>query len=640
MVFGTGALSARVTGEVMSDLAPQFSVPAGTDSLRIALSDAHRELDLIYGLEQRLETETHGQARLSRLLRELTHHIGMSYSVLLVPSRRIRIRIAHRSWNGIDKKAFDHELLRDVLPKFANIEQPVVLQRRGLPRGASGKDDKWQMILAPVRDEHQQPIGVLATACQTEGHPLGIEAERLTGHFVRLAVRIIGESYDRLTGLIRQRDFSAILDKLTGEEQEADDDHCLVYFDLDQFEVVSDRFGTRAGEEVLERFARIAASRLPGGSSLSRIEGDRFAALLRHKDLNEGVAFAEVVRTECQRLVYVKGESSVAVTVSAGVVEINDQQSLTEHPLTMARMACSKATDHGGDRIECFDPYDKSIVRRVDNLQVFAQLQEAISNDAFVLDAQPIRPLQTESGLPHLEILLRMTGPGGDILLPQQFFSAAEQYQLMPRLDRYVIKRFFQILDQFDDLLSLSDTTFAINLSGQSLGEPTFHDFVRQHVVESHLQPQQLCFEITETAAIANRESAIAFMHSMRELGCKFALDDFGAGLSSFAYLRDMPVDTLKIDGSFVRDLDTNKVSESMVAAVAQVARVMELKTVAEFVETPAVLAGLKRLGVDYGQGYLLGKPQPLLDQIRSLADSGSYALNNTGISRGLSAIS
>ncbi|MEO0366643.1 MAG: EAL domain-containing protein [Pseudomonadota bacterium] len=611
----------------MPDESTQIGQAPGTDSLRIALSDAQRELDLIYGLERKLVSETHGQARLSRLLRELTRHLGMSYSVLLIPSRRIRIRLANRQWKGIDKGAFDQNLLREVLPKFANVDQPVVLQRKELPHGATGPARPWQMLLAPVRDEHEQPIGLLVTACQAEGRLLGVEAERLLAHFVHLISRIVSESFDRLTGLMRHRDFLAVLEQLTGEEQDVDADHCLVYFDIDQFEAVADKFGSRAGEEVLERFARLASGPLPGGGSLSRIEGDRFAALLRHRDLDAGLAYAEAVRSECQKLVYVRGETSVAVTVSAGVVEINDRETLSEHPLTVARMACSKASDHGGDRVECYDPHDKSIVRRVDNLQVFAQLQDAINQDSFVLDAQPIKSLTDDNAAPHMEVLLRMTGPSGDVLLPEQFFSAAEQYQLMPRLDRYVVSRFFKTLNDFDDLLGLSDATFALNLSGQSLGEPTFHDFVREQVLESQLSPSQLCFEITETAAIANRESAIAFMKMMRGLGCKFALDDFGAGLSSFAYLRDMPVDVLKIDGSFVRDLDVNKVSESMVAAVAQVARVMELKTVAEFVESPGVLAGLKRLGVDYGQGFLLGKPLPLIEQIRALVDTGSFAV-------------
>lgn len=621
----------------MSQASAPTTIPAGTDSLRVALNDAQAELELIYGLASKLANETHGQAKLSRLLRELTRYLGMSYSVLLIPSRRIRIRVAHRNWKGVDRAAFDRDLLRNILPRFADVEKPVILHRNELPRGALGDHHKWQMILVPVRDEHGQPIGVLASACQHDGRSLGIEVERLSAHFVSLAVRVISDSYDRLTGLMQHHDFLAVLDNVTAEDDESE--HCLLYFNLDQFHVVTDRFGRRAGEELLVRFSRLATAALPSGASLARIEGDRFAALLKHRDLTAGLTYAEQVRTECQKLVYVRGETSVAVTVSIGVVEINESQSLSEHPMTMARMACSKASDHGGDRVECYDLEDKSIVRRVDNLQVFAQLQDAINNKAFILDAQPICALNHADAAPHLEILLRMAGPGGDVLLPEQFFSAAEQYQLMPRLDRYVITEFFETVDAYSDQMGFSDIVFAINLSGQSLGEPTFHEFVRQKVSQAPIEPCQICFEITETAAIANRDAAVSFMQMMRELGCQFALDDFGAGLSSFAYLRDMPVDILKIDGSFVRDLDTNKVSKSMVAAVSQVAQVMELKTIAEFVETKEVLDELKGLGVDFGQGFLLGKPMPLTEQIQSLMEGGEYAVSRTSVTRALTAL-
>ena len=597
--------------------------PAGTDTVRVALAEMRSELELVYALEDKLDRETHGQARLSRLVGEFTRFLNMSYSALLIPARNIRVRITHRNWKSVDRVLLDQRILKTFLPRYADVERPVLLQLDDTPHGATGRQGQHQMILLPLRNEAGDAIGVFVSFCQVAGKPLTAVAERLLVFCSRLAMRIVGDSYDRLTGLMRRQDFTAIVDRLMSEGDNGDDAHCLVYFDIDQLQAVNDTFDQRAGDDVLLRFSRLITSELPSGGSIARIESDKFAALLRHRDLNAGQAFAEAVRTGCQKLVYLRGENSLPVTVSAGVVPLDDERVMQEHPLTVARMACTKAKDHGGDRVECYSPDDRSIVRRVDNLQVFARLQEAIKNEAFVLDAQPIVALGEQPVGPHFEILLRMQGPGGDVLLPEQFFSAAEQYQLMPKLDRHVLNRFFREVAKADDLLSIHEATFSLNLSGQSLSEPAFHEFVRQLVLDSMLNPSQLCFEVTETAAIANRKAAISFMHTMRRIGCRFALDDFGAGLSSFAYLRDMPVDVLKIDGSFVRDLDTNKVSESMVAAVAQVARVMGLKTVAEFVETEAVLEGLQRLGVDFGQGFLLGRPRPLREQLESLAENG-----------------
>ncbi|MEL6950766.1 MAG: EAL domain-containing protein [Pseudomonadota bacterium] len=601
--------------------------------LRDAMKAMRDELDLIYHVDEKVAHEPHGQARLSRLLGELTRFLNMSYTVLLIPSKHIRISITHSNWKPVDRRKLDATMLRQLFPKYSTYNKPVLLEMQSPPSGARGRVDPYQLILYPVMDRSGDAVGVLATFCQVEGKPLSVSAERLVRYVGRFAKRIIDDSYDQLTGLMRRNDFVSVMDSSIDELQDVQDTHCLVYFDVDQLTVFNDTFDQRAGDEVLVRVANLLQSEMPTGATLARIGGDKFAVLLRYRDVEAGVAFAERVRGQSQKLLYARGKKTFPVTLSAGVVALNDYESSEESPLIVARMACEKAKDHGGDRVECFDSADKSIVRRVDNLQLFAQLQEAITNEAFTLDAQPIVPLVSDVGSVHYEILLRMNGPSGDVMLPEKFFAAAEHYQMMPRIDRFVIQSFFESVGRHMDTMALHEASFALNLSGQSLGEPAFHEFVRQAVLNGSLSPEQICFEITETAAIANREGAIAFMNTMRELGCRFALDDFGAGLSSFAYLRDLPVDILKIDGSFVRDMDTNKVSESMVAASAQVARVMGLKTVAEFVETEAVRDGLAQLGVDYGQGFLLGKPKPLDARLEALSEgTNSGMLNLTGL--------
>ncbi|MEL6870296.1 MAG: bifunctional diguanylate cyclase/phosphodiesterase [Pseudomonadota bacterium] len=590
--------------------------------LRSSLQQAKAELEFVYSLETRIARETHGKARLTRLLGELTRFLGTSYTVLMVPARNIRIAVTHDDWKPVDRKMIDDRLVRDIFPTHNKTLRPVAINVADTPHGARGYNGRYQLLIHALRGADAEALGFIATMCKVDGAPLTKACERVMIHAGRIAKRLIDDSFDPLTGFMRRDDFSALLEAAVVEVQDDADDHCLVYFDLDKVQVANDTFDQRAGDEILFSFSKLLNEYAPSGSSLARIGGDKFAILMRHRTLTEALDFAELMRKQCLAMVYLRGDKSFPVSVSGGVVSLSHPGSRNQGPLVVARLACAKAKDHGGDRIECFSETDASIVRRVDNLELFSKLQTAIDEKAFTLVAQPIVPVANRNAAAHFEILLRMNGEGGDVIRPDQFFAAAEHYQMMPRIDRHVLQTFFDTIEALDDCLALHEASFAINLSGQSLSEPAFHEFVRKLVDESMLNPQQICFEITETAAIASHSMAVDFMQTLRSRGCRIALDDFGAGLSSFAYLRDMPVDLLKIDGSFVQDLDTNKVSESMVAAIAQVARVMGLKTVAEYVETEAVLAGLQRLGVDYGQGYLLGRPKSLDEQLRTLTQS------------------
>ncbi|MFK8052294.1 MAG: putative bifunctional diguanylate cyclase/phosphodiesterase [Woeseiaceae bacterium] len=621
-----------------SDIFPV--APSESSQIQVKLKRARNELDWLYALEQKIDEAPHGQAKLARLVGELTRFLNMSYSVLLVPAKNIRISVTHSSWNGVDRRRLDEKMMRRLYPRYSRSERPVVLQLPKLPPGARGNPSDYQLVLQPLRDQSDEANGVLATFCQVDGHALANTIDRQILHVARLAQRVIDESYDGLTGLMKRDDFMSVLEASSAELTMGQDAHCLAYFDIDQLQMVNDTFDSAAGDDVLVRFAKLFQELAPSGASLGRISGDKFAALLRFRDVESGMQFAESVRTRCHELVYLRGDQSIPITVSAGLVGLNDYRGHDESPLVAARLACDKAKDHGRDRVATYDEDDKSIVRRVDSLQLFSRLQDAIAAEEFVLDAQPIVALKSGNSAfaSHYEVLLRMRGQSGEVLLPDQFFEAAEQFQLMPKLDRFVLKRFFEQIDAIDSELAVADMAFAINLSGQSLGDPAFHQYVADMVQSSGLQPGQLCFEITETAAIANREAAIQFMNAMRGIGCRFALDDFGAGLSSFAYLRDMPVDILKIDGSFVKELATSKVAESMVAAISQVARVMELDTVAEFVETEAVKTGLERLDVDYAQGFLLGRPRPLqqvLDELTGNAGASIVDITNRLEARG-----
>ena len=280
------------------------------------------------------------------------------------------------------------------------------------------------------------------------------------------------------------------------------------------------------------------------------------------------------------------------------------------HAFAAAETACKAANDRGRNRVEVYQEADESIVRRFTDINLIADLRAAIAEDRLELNAQLIVPLGEHRGPPHFEILLRMIGENGEIVGPDHFMSAAHRYQLMPTLDRWVITHApSRCSSRTRSCCKASQIVFTINFSGQSLQDADFTEYVAQLIESSGLNPAALCFELTESAAIGNLTRAEALMRRLRKLGCNIALDDFGTGLSSLAYLRTLPIGMLKIDGSFVRDVLKDPRAESMVQAIAQLARAMSLTTVAEYVETDEIRTRITALGVDYGQGFAIGSP-------------------------------
>jgi EAL domain-containing protein (putative c-di-GMP-specific phosphodiesterase class I) len=290
------------------------------------------------------------------------------------------------------------------------------------------------------------------------------------------------------------------------------------------------------------------------------------------------------------------------------------------HSLAAAETACKAAKDRGRNRVEVYQANDASLVRRFADINIIGQLRAAIDADRLWLAAQIIAPLaEADTSRPHFELLLRMIDEEGRSVGPDRFLSAANRYQLMPEIDRWVIDKAIEMLKPHAGLLAGSSMSFAINFSGQSLKDQDFVDFVLERIGSSGLDPRLFCFELTENATIANIGRAESLILSLRQLGCGVALDDFGTGLSSLAYLRQLPVSMLKIDGSFVRDILKDPRAESLVLAIAQLARSMSIVTVAEYVETEEIRALVATLGVDYGQGFALGKPRPFVDVLAEL---------------------
>ena len=416
-------------------------------------------------------------------------------------------------------------------------------------------------------------------------------------------------THDELTGLGNRRAFEQALVQAFEATRHQPGHHVVCYLDLDEFKVVNDTCGHTAGDQLLRQIARLFTSLLRDDDHLCRIGGDEFGILLTNHSVDQALHVAERLQQSLADYRFVWREQSFHVGVSIGMVVLDGNSESVGALLQAADSACYVAKDAGRNRIHVYAEDDPALAQRYGVMEWVSRIEHALQHDHFVLFAQRIMRLDgvPESGL-HFEFLLRMQGEPGTLVSPGQFMPAAERYHLAARVDRWVVSHALQWVAQHQDRVGQC----SINLSGQSLGDSAFMAFVLQSLAHSSVHCDKLCFEITETAAISNLQAAHLFIETLRARGCKFSLDDFGSGLSSFAYLRNLPVDVLKIDGQFVKDIATDPVSLAMVKSIHEIGCLMGKQTVAEFVETEAILALLRGLGVHYAQGYAVGYPMPL----------------------------
>ncbi len=446
-------------------------------------------------------------------------------------------------------------------------------------------------------------------------HEMG-DPSRLAGQLSYLT------THDGLTGLMNRVELLSSLDQALARARAERRQHVLCYFDLDQFKVVNDSWGHVAGDELLRQIAGLLEDCTQQSGVLARLGGDEFALLLLDCPVEPARRVADRMRRAIASYRFLWENRSLSLTSSIGLAPITRHTTSTTQALSAADAACCVAKEKGRNRIHVSHANDMEMARHRGEIQWVARIQDALTNDGFRLRYQPIVPLgESADAGRHYEILLCMEGPGGELIPPGAFLPAAERYNLMPSIDRWVVRN---ALSQLTRICRRHPgrilDTYAINLCGASLSDANALDFLRQEIRSQHVLPQMLCFEITETAAVANLPEAIVFMEELKVLGCQFALDDFGSGLSSFAYLRNLPVDFLKIDGRFVKDIAHDAIDRAMVESINSIGHVMGLKTVAEFVEDGAIRATLAEMRVDYAQGFGIARPAPF-EELMNLAE-------------------
>ncbi len=456
---------------------------------------------------------------------------------------------------------------------------------------------------APIRDERNEVQGVVVVF-------------RDVSHARRMAAQISWQaSHDPLTGLVNRTTFDQRLDALIEAARQERQEHCLLYMDLDQFKIVNDTCGHVAGDELLRQVASVLSGHIRESDTLARLGGDEFGVLLVACPEEKALAIAKHIRDGINEFRFGWGEKSFIIGVSIGLVVVNAESERMEMVMSAADTACYAAKDAGRNQVRVFQPNASEAALRQGEMQWVSRIQSALDENRFVLYGQTIVPIRHRGNDLHLEVLIRMVDEEGNLVPPGAFIPAAERFNLMPAIDRWVIRKIFSLIERHRDRLIQQRVLFSINLSGGTISDEASLEFIGNELVRLNIPEKMICFEITETAAIANLSSANYFMRTLKQAGCSFSLDDFGSGLSSFAYLKNLPVDYLKIDGAFVRDLADDPIDCAMVEAINQIGHVMNLETIAEFVETSAVLEQLRAIGVDYAQGYGVSAPQPLVDE-------------------------
>jgi len=494
----------------------------------------------------------------------------------------------------------DRRLLSDPVHQALTTGAPVNLSRRALLLARStGNERSIELSASPIRNSAKELVGAVVLLHDvTEVRGLARQMSYQATH-------------DALTGLINRREFERRLEEGIESGRRGDGQHVLCYLDLDHFKIVNDTSGHLAGDSMLREVAKLLREAVRDSDTVGRLGGDEFGTLLIGCPLEKARQIADDLCRAVGDHRFVWRDKIFNIGVSVGLVEISRESGTLEELLAAADTACYVAKKQGSGRVAVYSARDEALARHTGEIQWLQRLQAALKEDRFHLYHQVIVAAHGTDGGPAMEVLVRLEDESGQRLTPSEFMRAAERFRLMGLVDRWVVQTTLAALGR-GAIAVQTNRSVAINVSGQTLGDAQFLEFVVDCLDSTGVTPAQVCFEIAENAVIANLDHARRFVGVLHGMGCQFALDDFGSGVGSFSNLKNLPLDYLKIDGSFIRNLARDTVNQAMVTAMIKLARTLNFKVIAEQVEDAAAVDAARRMGVDYLQGYAIGRPQPL----------------------------
>ena len=604
----------REIDPVLTCIERQIGINAELSAVRRMTEEGRQSVQLLMELDA-LDGDNGPQQILQHILKLSAGHFRAELSAVLLPGLGVQ-----ETWPETIRK--DENISRAVMTTLGALVAQVQIHRQVLLSGvnirtriaAGFRAADPKILCSPIINSVGDVIGIFVVIGSRRYSKEQVRLSRAIcakiNTLLRTADQLQKEHFSR-HGFLKQAD-SVI-------RRHASQPHAVVYIDIDKLHIVNDNFGHVAGDEVIRFVSRQIDDVAGADDAITHLFGDAFGLFLRNCDERKALHKAELILDAISRQDIDYDGRTIGVSASAGIAMIPEVVSDAASALNTAEVAARSAKERGGGRIVVFRDLDASVARRRSDLDQVGVLQSALIDSRFELHAQAIRPIAEEDNVLRYEILVRMLSEDGETLPPGAFMSAAERYQMMSALDRWVVRNTLDALANADNLLEISLGSFSINISGQSLADDEFPAFLEQQILESGVSPDSLCFEITETSIVRNLERAQRCIRRLRKLGCRLALDDFGTGYCSFAYLKDLPVQYLKIDGVFVRDMLENPLSDAIVASTVKIAGVMGAATVAEHVENDLLAQRLRQHGIDFVQGFAVGKPAPLVTVLENV---------------------
>lgn len=608
-------------------LSEGYQLNTELNSMANELIEHYEELNLVFGATEQENRFSAIRATLQKLVKDCALNMHASYSAIILPDKNIHINHVG------DTQAFENITLIDT--QLNHLSSWTRQTNRSLVLNDE-KDPAWdelnielpyKLLSHPVYDQAGSTLGIIVSLKEKNAEDFVNIDKNLLMVIADKVSKTIQSNYDTLTGLMNLETFKYHLDNIPSSKNLIDPKtHTVLYVDMDQMKMINEILSHQAGDEVLRTVGELIQKLIRDQDIVARIGGDIFGILLYNCPPERGLIISRRIIDEIANLKILWNQKNIPITACIGLASSNIDALNILSTLNDAEIACSIAKEEGKNKIRFFKIGDVDHTSRKDEMRWANVVQDSLNKNNFVLYCQKIQALTKEGAPLFYEILLRALDDKGEIVEPSKFISAAERYKLMPSVDRMVIINTLGVLEKFWENLQHKEVKWSINLSGQSFRDETFLDFIISRLQNSKIPSSCICFEITETAAIGNLIAAQNLIQSLRNIGCIIALDDFGSGLSSFNYLKNLHIDYLKIDGSIIKDIVENQVARTMVKAIKDIAHALQLITIGEYVENELIAEQLSRLGVDYAQGYFFGRPVPLENEIKNI-----IAVQNTG---------
>lgn len=608
----------------LQQMLKELSLNVELNAAAIELTDRYEELNLIYGTEDSSDQFDKGRSVLQSLVNQCAERMNVDHCVLYLPDQNIHLLESSDCDCDCQCPLDSEEYIAERLLPYADRtgQAMVVNDLQELQSELRTPNVQCKMISCPILGYCEQTRGFIAVFNNVARPDFTNSDRNLLQIIARKASRIIRSHYDELTGLNSKASFELLLrEKVAHHDDDTEGpENSLLFIDLRGVHVFNDTAGHDAGDALIRSVATTLKENLSANGYLARYDGDVFSVLFSGLGLDDALAQSTLLMQAVNQLDFTWGEHSFHTNVCMGLVPVHNGinvQDLTGAANIAMRVACDK----GNNLIEIQRSDNDDISNRKKRNRMLHTINDALKNDRFELHCQGVYDIKNLNEPHHYEILLRMLGKNGETISPFFFIPAAEYYKIMPDIDRWVVHKTLSELNDHWDVLQHTPQSWAINLSGQTFTKPGFIDFLSSELDAVDVPPERIAFEVTETVAVDNLLSARKVIEDVKALGCEFYLDDFGTGLSSFTYLQELPFDHVKIDGSFIKNVVQDPVAKAMVKAIADVAKVLGMKTVAEYVENHEIIRELQKLGVEYLQGYGLHKPTSMhvvLDCLRA----------------------